>query len=321
MRKNAHLQQLCHVLLKAIRRSPQPVKVATTRPLTSYSIEMRQDLVEKILPYWYDTTLDRTRGGYILSDDVQKKRAATEKQIVTQSRLIWTFSHVHRKGYSNAQRNYLKAAEHGYRFLIEKFLDKNHGGYFWTIDLNGQVLDDRKILYGEAFVIYGLVEYYRASNDENALRHSTELYDHLQKHAYDRKNGGWIEHFTRNWKPILQPTRQAMVGVAGYKSANTHLHLMEALTELFNATRDNEVRRSLNEAMRLNADYFYPKEAGRSCSLRQSDWKKVIDANCSGISYGHNVEFAWLMIHAQDVLGIPAAWDHFYVQLNHALNY
>ena len=284
MNMGALLRRLCHALLNSgglhVCRSPLSfpyVKATTTRPLTSYSVEMHQDLAEKILPYWHDTTLDRTNGGYILSDDVQEKRAATEKQIVTQSRLIWTFSHVHLKGYSTAQRNYLKAAEHGYRFLIDKFLDKNNGGYFWTTDLSGKVLNDRKILYGEAFVIYGLVEYYRASNDEDALRHSMELYGHLQQHAYDKKNGGWTEHFTRDWKPILQPTRQAVVGVAGYKSANTHLHLMEALTELFNVTLDNEVRQSLDEVVRLNATYFYPKEAGRSCSLRQSDWKEVID--------------------------------------------
>jgi mannobiose 2-epimerase len=326
MNKRALLRRLYHALLNSGRPHVFAVplgyvKVATIRPLTSYSVEMRQDLAEKILPYWHDTTLDRTNGGYTLSDDVQKPRAATEKQIVTQSRLIWTFSHVHRRGYSTARRNYLKAAEHGYRFLIDKFLDKNNGGYFWTTDLSGKVLNDRKILYGEAFVIYGLVEYYRASNDEEALRHSTELYGRLQQHAYDKKNSGWTEHFTRDWKPILQPTRQAVVGVAGCKSANTHLHLMEALTELFNVTLDNEVRQSLDEAVRLNATYFYPKEAGRSCSLRQSDWEEVIDPKYSGISYGHNVEFAWLMIRAQKVLGIPAAWDHFYAHLNHALKY
>jgi cellobiose epimerase len=294
----------------------------STHTLASYSLKMRKDLTEKILPYWHDTTLDRTKGGYVLCDDaLLKKRATTEKQIVTQSRLIWTFSHVHRKGYSSTQRNYLKAAEHGYRFLIDKFLDKKTGGYFWTTDLNGRVLDDRKILYGQAFVIYGLVEYYRASNVEDALRHSKALYDRLRQYAYDKKNGGWAEHFTRDWKHFLQPTPQAIVGVAGCKSANTHLHLMEALTELFDVTRDNEVRQSLDEAVRLNGTYFYPKEAGGSCSLRRSDWKEVTDPKWSGISYGHNVEFVWLMIRAQKILGVPPAWDHFYAHLNYVLKY
>src|SRR5580765_119873 len=172
------------------------------RELANYAADMREDLTEKTLPYWFDTTLDKTNGGYVLADDVQGPRAATEKQLVTQSRLIWTFSRVHLKGFGAEKRNYLKAAEHGYRFLLDHFLDKKNGGYFWTTDLSGKVLNDRKILYGESFVIYALVEYYRASNDKEALRRAIELYQDVQKHAHDPKNGGWFEHFMRDWTPI-----------------------------------------------------------------------------------------------------------------------
>jgi len=35
----------------------------------------------------------------------------------------------------------------------------------------------------------------------------------------------------------------------------------------------------------------------------------VTDPRSSRLSYGHNVEFAWLMIRAQKVLGTPLAWD------------
>ena len=148
---------------------------AWARELANYAADMREDLTEKTLPYWFDTTLDKTNGGYVLADDVQGPRAATEKQLVTQSRLIWTFSRVHLKGYSAGKRDYLKAAEHGYRFLLDHFLDKKNGGYFWTTDLSGKVLNDRKILYGESFVIYALIEYYRASNDKEALRRAIDL--------------------------------------------------------------------------------------------------------------------------------------------------
>src|SRR5213592_5034052 len=164
---------------------------AWARDLANYAADMREDLTEKTLPYWYDTTLDKTNGGYVLSDDVQGPRAATEKQLVTQSRLIWTFSRVHLKGYSAEKRNYLKAAEHGYRFLLDHFLDKKNGGYFWTTDLSGKVLNDRKIIYGESFVIYALVEYYRASGDKEALRRATDLYREVQKHAHYPRDGGW----------------------------------------------------------------------------------------------------------------------------------
>jgi len=300
---------------------PPAAGLAATRALSSYAADMKEDMIEKLLPYWHDTTLDKTNSGYVLADDVQGPRTATEKQIVTQSRLIWTFSHVHLKGYSTEDRNYLKAAEHGYRFLMDHFLDKKNGGYFWTTDLSGKVLNDRKILYGESFVIYALVEYYRAGGEKEALRRAMDLYRDLQKNAYDKKNGGWFEHFMRDWKPIMKPDPNAVVEVAGYKSANAHLHLMEALTELYEVTLDEEVKRSLEEAVRLNSTWFYPKDAGKSCFHRQPDWKEVTDPKSAGLSYGHNVEFAWLMIRAQKVVGAPLAWDHFYNHLNHAMKY
>jgi mannose/cellobiose epimerase-like protein (N-acyl-D-glucosamine 2-epimerase family) len=37
------------------------------------------------------------------------------------------------------------------------------------------------------------------------------------------------------------------------------------------------------------------------------------------LSYGHNVEFAWLMIRAQQVLGERPAWSHFTAHIDHAL--
>src|SRR6266498_2650330 len=177
---------------------------ALARDLANYAADMREDLGDRILPYWHDTTLDTTNGGYVLADDVQGRRAATEKQLVTQSRLIWTFCRVHLRGYGDEKRNYLKAAEHGYRFLMDHFLDRKNGGYFWTTDLAGKVLNDRKILYGESFVLYALVEYYRASGDKESLRRAMDLYHEVQKRAHDPKNGGWFEHFTFDWTPITK---------------------------------------------------------------------------------------------------------------------
>jgi mannobiose 2-epimerase len=284
--------------------------------------EFKTQLVEKILPYWYDTAVDRQNGGYVLSDDAAKKAPpATEKQLVTQSRMIWGSSHAHRKGFSRGDRNYLKAAEQGYRFLLDHFLDRQNGGYFWTTDLAGKPLNQRKIVYGESFVIYGLVEYYRASGDKAALQQALDLYHVLQSKAHDAKYGGWIEHFEADWTPMLKPGPEAIVEVGGMKSANTHLHLMEALTELYEARHDAAVRKSLEEAVRINATYFYPKVPGESCFHRHLDWKPTTEPSSAGLSYGHNVEFAWLLIRAQQVLGRKIAWDHFDAHIQHALKY
>lgn len=281
-----------------------------------------EQLGGKILPYWYDKSLDTNNGGYLLADDAAKVvEPATTKQLVTQARMVWGFSHAWRKGFRDTHRDYLAAAESGYKFLQDHFRDVKNGGYYWTTDVKGNPTNRRKILYGEAFVIYAFVEYHRATGALTPLAQAMSLYRTLQDKAHDAKNGGWYEHFEDNWTPIMDRDANIEVEVGGFKSANAHLHLMEALTELYDVTRDPDVKKSLEEALRLNATYFYPMDASKSCFHRQPDWKEVTDPRSAGLSYGHNVEFAWLMIRAQSVLDAPLSWDHFDAHVQHALQY
>jgi mannobiose 2-epimerase len=282
--------------------------------------EMKAQLAEKILPYWFDMAQDTNRGGYLLADDaVQGRSQPTEKQIVTQSRMVWGFSRAHLEGFSDAKRNYLQAATQGYHFLLDHFLDRQNGGYFWTTDLDGKPVNDCKLLYGQSFAVYAFVEYYRASGDKDALNRALELYHAVQTHLHDDKNGGWFEHADRTWKLLSPGDPRNQVEVVGYKSANSHLHWMEALTELYDATHDADVKKSLAEALRINATYFYPDNPSKCAFHRQFDWQPVTDPSSAGLSYGHNVEFAWLMIHAENVLGQKPSWKHFYAVLDHAL--
>jgi cellobiose epimerase len=289
--------------------------------LSEHARDFRHQLRETILPYWHDTTLDRQQGGYLLADDLKGRGQARDKQLVSQSRMVWAFAHAHLNGYSNSERDYLAAARSGYRFLLDHFRDLEHGGYFWKTDLHGQPIHTCKFLYGQAFVVYALVEYYRASEEPSALSHALALYRDLQTHLRDPAHGGWLEHTEADWSPLKAGDPRNEVEVVGYKSANAHLHWMEALSELYAVSRNPEVRRSLEESLRINQQQFYPLDAGRSCFHRHPDWSEVTEPRSAGLSYGHNVEFAWLMIRAEEVLGQTPSWKHFEAHLDHALEF
>jgi mannose/cellobiose epimerase-like protein (N-acyl-D-glucosamine 2-epimerase family) len=94
---------------------------------------------------------------------------------------------------------------------------------------------------------------------------------------------------------------------------------MEALTELFDVSRDSEVGKSLSEAVEINRRHFYPLDPARAAFHRHPDWTPATDPRSAGLSYGHNLEFAWLLIRAQQVLGEPPAWSRFSAYLEHAL--
>jgi mannobiose 2-epimerase len=312
--------------------------------------ELEIYLREKVMPYWYGTAIDATNGGYILADELypsrkvgttwrtwfclllsnysQKRSArAKEKQLVSQCRMLLVFSLVHRLGYSGGNRNYLKAAEIGYRFLIESMLDRQHSGFYWRTDLEGRVLDSGKSLYGQAFALYALVEYHRASGLSGPLDQAFAIYQKVQEKFHDGINSGWIEHGEQNFMPLTSLSSQSlwttmdMPGVIGLKSSNAHLHWMEALIELYNVTFAASVKTSLTEVLHINKTFFFPAKPAKSCDYRTADWSEVRDNHYDGMSYGHTIEFAWLMIQAQKVLKVTLDWDHFDNILMHALKY
>ena len=290
-------------------------------PFPEHAANYRAQLSQRVLPYWLGK-IDPTSGGFLLNDDAVTGFAMpVEKQLVSQVRMVWTFAHAHRQGLDDTNHSCLQAAWNGYRFLTNHFLDSTFGGYYWKTDLAGRTVDERKIIYGESFVIYALVELHRATKSPQPLAEAMRLYYLIQRHAHDNRHGGWHEHLTRDWQRLPDRDPHPEVEVAGFKSANTHLHLQEALAELYEATHDPDVKRSLIEALRLNQRYFYPKNPGQSCFHRQPDWRAVTEPKSAGLSYGHNVEFAWLMIRAQEVLGRRPAWRHFYAHLQHALEH
>ena len=283
---------------------------------------MRDDLQLRVFPYWYDTTLDRENGGYLLADSMAGGEVATDKMLVSQARMIWGFSRAHIKGFSDPQRNYLEAARIGYDFLMEHFKDDENGGFYLTTDLQGNPVNRTKVLYAQSFVIYALIEYYHASADPRATREAMELFRLIQRHAHDGRHNGWFEHFYEDWTRIDRPIAgQYLIEVPGLKSANAHLHWMEALTSLYRHSQDAKVRQALAESIEVNMKYFYPKDPGSSTFHRNPDWSYVELPTSAGLSYGHNVEFAWLMIAAQKELGRKPAWDHFYAHIDHALKY
>jgi mannobiose 2-epimerase len=287
------------------------------------------------MPYWLRTTPDLLHGGYRLMDRPEPMRrwwlptrrqvapASPRKYLVTQARMLYGFSLAHRLGLGCGRDDYLHAAELGYRFLAGKMFDQEYGGMVSVTETDGSLIDSRKLLYGHAFAVYGLVEYHRATGAQPPLRLALEIYGMIQTHFHDREHGGWMEHADRGFRPLSYtlPPATGIVGVVELKSADAHLHWMEALTELYQVTGDGNVGDSLSEAVHLGRTYFFPATAGAAQPLCTREWRPLGGSRYDLLSYGHVLEFAWLMVQAQQVLGVSPAWDHFHALTGHVLRW
>ena len=115
------------------------------------------DLTKNLLPWWVKYSVDEENGGFygaVTNDNVPEREHS--KFITLNARLVWTFASAYRiLGYET----YLKYAKRAYDYLVEHFYDKKNGGWVSRVDYKGNVVDDSKYIYGNAFALYGLSEY------------------------------------------------------------------------------------------------------------------------------------------------------------------
>ncbi len=297
--------------------------------------EAENHLVNELLPFWTTRMTDSVNGGFITHFDKEgKDTGEDEKSLIAQARCLYTISSAHRAGYGNGK--YAKLARHGANFMIEKMWDREHGGFYWMMDRRGNVKIDKKIIYGQSFAIYSLSEYTLATGDPRGIEYAEKVFDLIQKYCTDTMYGGYREMFHRDWV-LCGPGSQG----GDRKTLDVHMHLMEAFTTLYECTRKDVHRRKLLEDIDLLVNRIIHPEYKTGIPQFYENWTiapqikfdiiwgwdrfseegqkgNATDNTC----FGHNAEFAWLMIHALAILGIdPQGYsDLFRIIFNHTVD-
>ncbi|MFG6332830.1 MAG: AGE family epimerase/isomerase [Lachnospiraceae bacterium] len=261
--------------------------------------EIGRHLKEDLIPFW-EGLKDEEYGGYYgwLGYDLKLDKESG-KGCILNSRILWFFSNAYRLlGWENLRAD----AEHAYRFLKEHCLDAEYGGIYWSLTYDGQVQDDMKHTYNQAFAVYALSSYYEASEDPEALALARSLFRLIEERCRDEY--GYLEAFDRKFRPA-DNEKLSENGVMAEKTMNTLLHLLEGYTELYRVAKDPEVGRRLRYLLDLFAEKVYNRELGRQEVFFDRNWRPLIDL----YSYGHDIESAWLVDRALEVLGDSACTE------------
>ncbi len=265
----------------------------------------RRILKASIIDFYLPACVDAAHGGYLESLRDGRFAATGEKFLTHQARQLWFFSTLAQQ---NVERpGALAAARSGFEFLEKHFRDRENGGYFSKVGDAGEVRDPRKHVYLNAFALYGLAAYSRATQSPAALAAAQDLFRTLEARAHDGAHGGYVEFFYRDWTPITNPKEPAYVGAIGTKTYNTHLHVMEALAELYRVWPDPLVRARLLETIAINVSTVRHPEHVCNLDGWTADWKLIETPANLRASYGHDVECTWLTLDAARTAGMPPA--------------
>jgi mannobiose 2-epimerase len=264
---------------------------------------LQKNLDDAVVGFWHPRVVDRLNGGYRVAFDAEGRPTADgAKMIVTQARMLWLFARLARAGHRSAEMQ--QAAAHGYRFLADRMWDREHGGFVWEVDEAGtRVTDGSKVVYGQAFALYALAEYHRASGDRGVLEFADRLFDLIDARAHDPAHGGYFEFFGRDWSQPAPGARSPIGGRAGSKLMNTHLHLLEAFAEYYRAGQSPRARERLFELIAIQSNTVVRKELTACTDEYTRDWTPVLDAVGARVSYGHDIENIWLVADAVETVG------------------
>ncbi len=262
--------------------------------LTTYKKELEEEL-KNILDYWMNNTIDHQYGGFMGKiDDKNIIYAEAPKGSVLNARILWTFSAVYNK---TREKQFLLLAGRAFEYIHTHFIDKEYGGVYWTVDYKGRPLDTKKQVYALAFAIYACSEYYKCSGNETAKQVALDLYELIQQYSYDQMKSGYFEAFTKEWKQIPD-LRLSDKDANEKKTMNTHLHILEAYTNLYRVCPVPSTRKYIAELLENFNNHFINKETWRLDMFFDEAW--TLKSNT--ISFGHDIEASWLMLEAAETI-------------------
>lgn len=256
----------------------------------------RSMLEDNILRFWQERMVDYEQGGFygrIDGHDILHSDAP--KGAVLNARILWTFASACRVLHNTPYHIWAARAND---YLQAHFVDREYGGVYWSLNADGTPLDTKKQTYAIAFTIYGLAEYYRLTNDEQARQLAISLFNDIEQHAFDAQHVGYIEALTRDWQPI-DDMRLSETDENGSRTMNTHLHVLEAYTNLYRIWPDQRLQHQLRTLIDIFVQHIYNPHTGHLDLFFDDCWQGKRDKN----SLGHDIEASWLLHEAISVLG------------------
>ena len=252
----------------------------------------KNHLEKVILPYWNNMKDVDNGGFYGFKTFNLETLKDNEKGCILHSRILWFYSNVY---LILGGKENIENATHTYEFIKNYCIDEIYGGIFWMLNSDGSVKDSTKNAYNQAFCIYGLSSYYRATKNQEALSLAYRLFECLE--TYCKDDFGYREAFSKDWKV---PVESAICdqGVVAEKTMNTLLHVLEAYTELFLADGHPVVGEALVKTLKIAYEKVFNKDFVRLETFFDSKMNSLADIH----SYGHDIEATWLLDRAGKVL-------------------
>ena len=294
-------------LASASPAAPQASSPPTAQSRLRVADELDAFLWKHVLLPRFPRCIDKVYGGFHVNYARDWSPLEDRSRfVVYEARVLWTAAVVSRLR-PDTRAEYLPYVRHGVRYLADVMWDREHGGFHTFVDLSGRGLAKElpsRPVYGQAFAIYGLAAAHAASGDREPLDLARNAYRWVEEHYRDDLGPGYRSAVKPDGRPFPvtgedEPgAPESIDGPALHRTMNDHIHLLEAYAELFRSWPDPELRKRTEELLAFVRDRLFTEPGCLYIALRPDG--RVVPAP---VSFGHDVETAFLMIEAEEALG------------------
>lgn len=205
------------------------------------------------------------------------------RRVRVQARYVYVYAHAAHLGWYDEAR---RPCDHVWKFLTGPGFaggDFVNGsgprGCAHLVTGTGEMHDDMRDTYAQAFILLSGGWRYKAFNDHAALKTAEDTLGFLNTHL-KANNGGWYEAL-----PLPESSQRRQ---------NPHMHLFESFLALYEITKDKTYLKLADDMFELFEKHFFDTKRQALLEFFNPDWSPE-NGDGGPTEPGHMMEWCWLL--------------------------
>lgn len=140
----------------------------------------RDGLLEDVVPFWIDHSVDREHGGFMTSVDRDGTTIDTDKGVWQQGRAAWLFGEL----YNNVEprEQWLELARNGVSFIDRHCVDPSDGRMWFHVTRDGRPIRKRRYAFSESFAAIAYGELAKATGSDEYAQKAADAFHRFVDH-------------------------------------------------------------------------------------------------------------------------------------------
>ncbi|MFD1772239.1 AGE family epimerase/isomerase [Sphingobacterium suaedae] len=242
-----------------------------------YAEKYKQELIQRVLPFWENNSVDKKHGGFFTCLDRQGRVFDTDKFMWLQGRQIWTLSMMYDKW--DSYQPWKEMAICGADFILKHGRDAQ-GDWYFALTEDGHPLVQPYNIFSDCFAGMGLGALYKITGADEYAEVARQTFSRILGRRNNPKG-----HYDKG-----------VAGTRGLKGFALPMILSNLALELEHILDPSIIRELTDEVIHEVTEVFYQREYGLIMEHVQQDGTFSDTFEGRLVNPGHIIEAMWFMM-------------------------